>query len=708
MDPYAGSADIEKLCSLGAAIIGPTPYYSELQNCCNDDTAANKIDEGNNGSIYECDRPPGFVLKRSKNISLANEARILRYLHSKGLSSRGEICKEDDKKLVTGKWETGSPMHDLDPEDEVYTLTEFFDAQLPYQNLAKATIKLVQDLIRVGIYHLDLTVNNFFIVKKDEDNEYHIKIIDTDPTSIFFPYGFPPQTPEVTINNDLYAIYMIILWYASLDKDERYHYAAVYLEFIREYAMLISVDLDEFLTFEYLKKKIDSFAAYLSEIERAPDPKLYITYYYFYDKVDKFDYALKIDFIDALLSSYDMREAMEELNYSLGKLTANLRTETESLKGRILKKYNEKINRPLLKSEIIDYMRLCDDKINEVITDPANVFHGLMLKYGTASRTTIEDINKKKEKIISLIKAFPFGNENLMRLADALRLYHLIFEMTIMKAQPVEKNNHPYNFRERKKRKNNKLDAIDAINNNKVSLDKVNEKLMEMSRAQDRRLASLLQVKTEPGKGDGITAKVNLPQGKSIGIYFGSLRRKKNLKDKEYAQEIVDEDWVLDPKPWIENGYKPLPATLNTADEDRDNNVDVSEIVTIILRNVPSDEGDVDLQLEVYENKTNNKIKAGEFLNRSYGKDYVIAKKKITTMCDKTVIDMCDGEFNQNKLPCVPVKQVFFPETNSYGPSEGDPITNKSEFDKFCTGFAKIKDEIEVAGSGYILLKKSR
>ena len=65
-------------------------------------------------------------------------------------------------------------------------------------------------------------------------------------------------------------------------------------------------------------------------------------------------------------------------------------------------------------------MRLCDDKINEVITDPANVFHGLMLKYGTASRTTIEDINKKKEKIISLIKAFPFGNENLMRLADAL------------------------------------------------------------------------------------------------------------------------------------------------------------------------------------------------------------------------------------------------------------------------------------------------
>ena len=70
------------------------------------------------------------------------------------------------------------------------------------------------------------------------------------------------------MNNDLYAIYMIILWYASLDKDERYHYAAVYLEFIREYAMLISVDLDEFLTFEYLKKKIDSFAAYLSEIER--------------------------------------------------------------------------------------------------------------------------------------------------------------------------------------------------------------------------------------------------------------------------------------------------------------------------------------------------------------------------------------------------------------------------------------------------------
>ena len=39
-----------------------------------------------------------------------------------------------------------------------------------------------------------------------------------------------------------------------------------------------------------------------------------------------------------LLSSYDMREAMEELNYSLGKLTANLRTETESLERANLKK----------------------------------------------------------------------------------------------------------------------------------------------------------------------------------------------------------------------------------------------------------------------------------------------------------------------------------------------------------------------------------
>ena len=264
-----------------------------------------------------------------------------------------------------------------------------------------------------------------------------------------------------------------------------------------------------------------------------------------------------------------------------------------------------------------------------------------------------------------------------------------------------------YNFRERKKIKNIYLDAIDAINDNKVSLDEVNERLLQMSRKQDKELASLIQVMEEPGKGDGITAKVDLPQGESIGIYFGVLRKKKDVKDKEYAQEILDDEWVLDPKPWIENGYKPLPATLNTADDERDNNVDVSDLATIILRDVPSDKGEVNLRLEIYENRTKNKIKAGEFLNRSYGKDYIMGKKKITTACDKTVIEMCDGKFKQNKLPCVPVKQMFFSESNSYGPSVGDPITDKSDFDRFCAGLAKMKDEIEVSGSGYILLKKS-
>ena len=126
-----------------------------------------------------------------------------------------------------------------------------------------------------------------------------------------------------------------------------------------------------------------------------------------------------------------------------------------------------------------------------------------------------------------MIKAFPFGNENLMRLADALRLYHLIFEMTIMKAQPVEKNNHPYNFRERKKRKNNKLDAIDAINNNKVSLDKVNEKLMEMSRAQDRGLLRYCRLRQNPGRVTELRPKLICHREKYRNLFWKLEKKKK-------------------------------------------------------------------------------------------------------------------------------------------------------------------------------------
>ena len=167
-------------------------------------------------------------------------------------------------------------------------------------------------------------------------------------------------------------------------------------------------------------------------------------------------------------------------------------------------------------------------------------------------------------------------------------------------------------------------DEEDYLNNDKLRPN-LNRQLYELSREQDTKLINdKVIVVDEPGKGQGLRAKRDLAKGTSIGVYYGPLQKEKDLEHDDlnsYAQALpLASDFVVNPRLWIEElRYKPIPATMNTGN-NQENNVDANTVVPTLLK----DENGNEFTLFLYGLETNRPITAGEFLNRSYGNEFTI------------------------------------------------------------------------------------
>ena len=72
--------------------------------CCNFDNHP-YLSKGGNGAIYRCTGQEGLLKKVGfeKNNNIANEVKIMNYLHSYGLTAKSYAC-DDNSEYVTGFW----------------------------------------------------------------------------------------------------------------------------------------------------------------------------------------------------------------------------------------------------------------------------------------------------------------------------------------------------------------------------------------------------------------------------------------------------------------------------------------------------------------------------------------------------------------------------------------------------------------------------